>query len=367
MAESISEAPAPTSPLSIEHARAEDAAAWDAFVENHPEGRYCHLWGFRQPLEKSCGYDCVYLKILSSGTLVGIFPAIKLRRRRRLVSQPFNEYGGPLTLALSPDQNQQLTNLLIGELRQQQCKSIEIRGGIGCDAAARDGGWKKQPLHAYAVLGLGDPDWLWKKVITYEARKAVNKARETGLTSEIRRGHRAVAGPFYELYLLSMKRLGVPPHSRSYFEEFATGIGDRVVACWILEKDQPAAILLGASTGSRVHIFVIASQPEVWAKRPADLAHWELIQWACQQGFKVFDFGSARYEGQIHFKKKWGVTLYDYGFYLIGPPETINSLKVESVKTSSWSMNAMSNLWRGSVPILLTRLLGPPIRKYLTK
>jgi hypothetical protein len=357
----------PSGRLSIQHARPEDAATWDAFVENHAEGRYCHLWGFRRPLERACGYACVYLKILSSDTLVGIFPAIKLRHRRWLVSQPFNEYGGPLTLSLLPDQNQQLTQLLIEELRRQGCKSIEIRGGIGCDAVASAAGWKRQPLHSYGLLNLGDPDRLWKKVITYEARKAVNKARKAGLTSQIRRGAHAVADPFYRLYLMSMKRLGVPPHSRSYFEELAQGVGDRLVACWVLESDQPDAILVGVTTGRRVHIFVIASQPEAWAKRPADLAHWELIQWACQHQFEVFDFGSARYEGQVQFKKKWGVTLHDYGFYLIGLPETMDKLKVASVKTSSRSMSAMSTLWRWAVPIPLTRLLGPPIRKYLTK
>ncbi len=101
--------------------------------------------------------------------------------------------------------------------------------------------------------------------------------------------------------------------------------------------------------------------------RPSDLAHWELICWACQQGFQVFDFGSARYAGQIQFKKKWGVALYDYGFYLIAPPEIRPTLKIETVKTSSGSMSVMSDIWRRFMPLPFTRVLGPPIRKFLSK
>lgn len=362
-----SDTKAPEGPVSVQHATPEDARLWDSFVESHPEGRYCHLWGYRRTLEEAYGYHCVYLKLLVGGQLVGVFPSIRVRRRRWLISQPFSEYGGPLTLPLSSEQYRQLTDVLIREARREACHSIEIRGGIGCEAAAGAAGWKMQPLHSYALLGLGDPEHLWKKAISYEARKGVNKARKSGLTAEVRRGAPAVAETFYHLYLTSMKRLGVPPHSWRFFTELAAGIGDRLVASWVLAGEQPAAILLGATTGRRIHIFVIASDPRAWPKRPSDLAHWELIEWACKQGLEVFDFGSARYSGQVQFKKKWGIELHDYGFYLIGSPETTDKLQIETVRTSSRTMSAMAALWRWAVPLALTRVIGPPIRKYLTK
>ena len=358
---------APSAPVTVEAARPEDALHWDRFVESHPEGRYCHLWGYRRTLEKAYGYHCVYLKFLIGGQLVGIFPSIQVKRRGWLISQPFNEYGGPLTLPLSPEQYRQLSDLLIREAQREACHAIEIRGGIGCEAAARAANWKMQPLHAYALLALGDREHLWKKAISYEARKGVNKARKSGLTAGVRRGAPAVAEPFYRLYLTSMKRLGVPPHPWRFFTELAAGIGDRLVASWVLEGEQPAAILLGATTGRRIHIFVIASDPRAWPKRPSDLAHWELIEWACKQGLEVFDFGSARYSGQIQFKKKWGIELHDYGFYLIGSSQSGQGVKSETVRTSSNTMAVMAALWRWVVPLALTRLMGPPIRKYLTK
>ncbi len=345
-----------------------DAAEWDRFVNEHPEGRYSHFWGYRTTLEKTYGYRCVYLKFLLEGKLCGVFPSIRRSYHGGwLISQPFCEYGGPLTSGLSPEYYRHLTRLLLEAAREENCRAIEVRGGIGCEDAASAGEWVKQPLHSYALLNLEQTEKLWRNALTNEARKGVNKATTSGLTTEIRCGAAAIQPPFFDLYLDSMKRLGVPPHSQSFFENLAAGIGERLVATWVMKDSCPAAILLGATSSRRVHIFVIASDPKAWSMRPSDIAHWELICWACQQGFQVFDFGSARYAGQIQFKRKWGVALYDYGFYLIATRELRSTLKVETVKTSSGTMSFMSEVWRRIVPLPMTRVLGPPIRKLLTK
>lgn len=354
--------------LTAASASSEDAGEWDAFVNQHPEGRYSQLWGYREALEKAYGYHCVYLKFQCDGQVCGVFPSIKHPRNNGwLISQPFTEYGGPLTASLTPDCSRQLTDLLLSFARKEKCRSIEVRGGMGCDANAVSGGWVKQPMHSYAVLQMDDPELLWKKVVTHEARKGVNKARKAGLMADIRTGTKAVQDPFYHEYLSSMKRLGVPPHSRQFFQHLAAGIGDRLVAAWVMDGSRPAAILLGATSAQRIHIFVIVSDPQAWPKRPSDLAHWELICWAYKVGLKVFDFGSARYGGQIQFKKKWGVDLYDYGFYLIAPQDARAGLKSHTVQTSSKSMAAMSAIWRTTMPLAMTRLIGPSLRRYLTK
>jgi CelD/BcsL family acetyltransferase involved in cellulose biosynthesis len=354
--------------LTLTRGQPADAKAWDEFVEGHPEGRFCHLWGFGQVLKRVYGYRCVYLNIRAGGELVGIFPSIALTHGSpRLISQPFNEYGGPLTKDLSADQYRQLTQALLRVAQLENCGSIEIRGGIGCEAAEQAGGWVKKPLHSYAVLRLNEGGQLWRDSLTNEARKGVNRARRAGLTAEVRRGTRAVDSPFYKLYLLSMKRLGVPPHPARFFTHLADALGDRLVGAWVMSQAEPAAILLGSITGQRIQIWVTASDSRWWSERPNDLAHWELINWASAEGLRVFDFGAARYAGQIQFKKKWGVSLNEYCYYLVGPPNAGSTLKIRTVDSSSKIMTVMAGLWRRFVPLPLTPVLGPPIRKYLTK
>ncbi len=212
-----------------------DAGEWDRFVNDHPEGRYSHLWGYRSTLEETYSYRCVYLKFLINGKLCGVFPSMRRARHGGwLISQPFCEYGGPLTCRLSPDQHRDLTRLLLEAAREEDCRAIEVRGGIGCEDAAGAGGWVKQPLHSYALLNLEQPEKIWRNALTNEARKGVNKAKKSGLTTEIHCGAAAIQPPFFDLYLDSMKRLGVPPHSQGFFENLAAGIRDRRVASWVL-------------------------------------------------------------------------------------------------------------------------------------
>ncbi len=354
--------------LTVIRAQPADAKAWDEFVEGHPEGRFCHLWGYGQVLERAYGYRCVYLNICAGGERVGIFPSVAVTHGSpRLISQPFNEYGGPLTRSLSVDQYRQLAQSLLQVAQEERCGSIEIRGGIGCEPAEQVDGWVKKPLHSYAILKLDEIGRLWRNSLTNEARKGVNRARKAGLTVEVRRGARAVAPPFYNIYLISMKRLGVPPHPARFFAQLAAALGDRLVGAWVMSPAEPAAILLGCIAGHRIQIWVTASDPRYWLMRPNDLAHWELINWASAEGLRVFDFGSTRYSGQIQFKKKWGVSLHEYCYYLIGPPNSGSTLKIQTVESSSKAMTIMASLWRKLMPLSFTPVLGPPIRKYLTK
>jgi CelD/BcsL family acetyltransferase involved in cellulose biosynthesis len=319
-------------------------------------------------LEEGHGYDCVYLEILSGDELVGVFPSIAVRHgSRRLVSQPFNEYGGPLMDGLSGPQYQELTRLLFDAAAREGCGSIEIRGGVGCDKAAEAGRWRVRTLHSYGVLPLEEKARMWRKSLTNEARKGVNRAQKAGLTAEVLRGASAIQEPFYRMYLVSMKRLGVPPQPERFFTALAQGMGERLVAVWVRKGREPAAVLLGVMAGTRLQIYVTASDPNWWEARPNDLAHWELITWAHTAGCRVFDFGSARYPGQIQFKKKWGVQLQDYSVYVINSPGSASTARIATVDSSSRAMTLMADLWRRLVPLGMTRVLGPAIRKYLTK
>ncbi len=223
-------------------------------------------------------------------------------------------------------------------------------------------------LHSDATLELAPRKQLWRNSLTNEARKGVNRAEESGLVAEIRFGRKAIEGPFYKLHLLAMKRLGVPPHPERFFTVLVRALGERLVAAWVLHRAEPAAILLGAFSGQRTRMFVTASNPQYLVHA----AEWfgplgTHMKWASAHGMRFFDFGPARYPGQIQFKKKWGVRLHEYAYYLIGPAGCAETKNVPTVESSCPFMLAMATLWRSLVPVWLTEPLGPPIRKFLTK
>src|SRR6266404_3281016 len=111
-----------------------DQPQWDAFVESHPESRFCQLWGYRQVLESTYGYRTAYYKLMLDDRIVGVFPSIVVRRGRgRLVSQPFQEYGGPLLNGASAIGYEQLAERLVEIASANGCSTLEFRGGVGCE------------------------------------------------------------------------------------------------------------------------------------------------------------------------------------------------------------------------------------------
>ena len=106
------------------------------------------------------------------------------------------------------------------------------------------------------------------------------------------------------------------------------------------------------------------SRPAAWELRPNDLIHWEYIQWAHRQGFQRFDFGSIRYEGQLHYKKKWGCTIADHAYYYV---RVDHAAGAETFDSSSPRMKRMSELWAKHMPPAAARMLGPAIRKNLIR
>src|ERR1700674_4505638 len=84
----------------------DDSKTWDAYVHGHQEARFCHLFAYRC-IQKAYGYIPRYFGFVRNNTLVGVLPAFEttsLFFGRRLVSQPFSEYGGFL---LDPDIGQE--------------------------------------------------------------------------------------------------------------------------------------------------------------------------------------------------------------------------------------------------------------------
>ncbi len=116
-----------------------DAEAWNSFVASHPQARYCQLFGYGRVV--ACyGYQPRYLGFLRNRDLVGILPAAEVSSilyGRRLISQPFSEYGGML---LHPDLSDEEVQAAVGALcdylgERSRASSLELHGNHGLDLA----------------------------------------------------------------------------------------------------------------------------------------------------------------------------------------------------------------------------------------
>ncbi len=347
-----------------------DQLAWDRFVEDHDQGRFCHLFAYGDVV--SCyGYRPVRIAFLKNRTLVAVLPAAVVRSwffGHKLVSQPFSEYGGLLAHpSLDSNDLAEIYALLEHHLdKGMSVRTLEMHGAHGVPAQFRPGPFQFQNPHHVAVLALDRPaDDLWQKVVQYSVRKGVNKARANGVTAYEACDPRIVRERFYPLYLKSMKRLGVPPHKLAYYLRCAELFGNKLKIFWAEREGECLAGLLGFTAGGRVNIVNIVSTRDSWQYAPNDLIHWEFIKWASVAGFRHFDFGSVRYDGQRTYKKKWGVTFEDHGYYLLSPRATKTAPKAFS--SSAPALVSLSKVWSNYVPEWVAEFTGPLIRQHLVR
>lgn len=317
------------------------------------------------------GYERRNICFLKDRDIVAVLPAVQARSvlfGRRLISQPFSEYGG---LLVSNDSSAAdviaICDLLKGFLRRNgRYGTLEVHGNHGIHAELRDALFSATHSHRVAYLDVRKPvDDLWRKVLNHSARKSVNKAVKSGVVVTSECNEKLIRTEFFHLYLKSMKRLGSPPHKVEYYTRCLDVFGDKMQILWAMFEGKRIAALLGFSCGSRINIINTVSDPEYWSLSPNDLLHWEFIVRAANGGFAYFDFGSVRYSGQDVFKKKWGCQMADHKQYFLSGSDTPTAAR--TFDSSGGAMSAASKLWAKYVPDSLSTRLGPAIRQQLMR
>ncbi len=134
----------------------------------------------------------------------------------------------------------------------------------------------------------------------------MKKAHANGVVAFEACDPKIIREQFDPLYLKSMKRLGVPPHTIGYDTRGQEVFEEKLNILRASRENEIFAGLLGFVCGGRLNIVNTVSTPESWKHAPNDLILWEFIKWAADSGFASFYFGSVRYKGQRTYKKKWG-------------------------------------------------------------
>jgi predicted N-acyltransferase len=299
------------------------APAWDAFVTGHPRGRFIYLTGFQKTVEDIYGLKSNYWLYIRGDLIRAVFPCFFHRGRlygKRLVSQPFSEYGGIL-FAPEAETNERLgiladlSAVIEYSRKKESFDYVEIRGFPDLEGTETDL-FQKISLHEFAILPLTSDMKLADRV-EYSVRKNVRKAKASGLQLHILKDREDISAVFYPLHLRSLRRLGSPPHPLAYFLSLWQNLEENLLLFTAWLEGRPVAALLGWVVGNSVQITDIASDERFFPYRPSDFLHFEFIEWAIGRGCRWFDFGPVRYAGQKQYKKKWGVELHEYANYYV--------------------------------------------------
>jgi len=339
---------------------------WDEFVEAQPGARMVHLIGFRKAIEETYRLEPFYRACVKGGAIRAVFPGFFHRSvlyGKRVLSQPFSEYGGILLSAdAGPAEREEIleefSRMALSALRIKRFPHLEMRNPVSLETDLSPG-YKRLRLFKRALRRLDSPEAMWA-ALSSKDRNIIQKARDFGLTVSEERSGPSLRRVFYPLYLRTMKRLGTPPHPPEYFIRLSRALEDKMKVYTVRFRQTPVAALIGWGVGKTVHVTDMVSDSAAFFLKPNDLAVWEFLRRSWEQGFEVFDFGPVRYRGQEIFKKKWRMEFRDYSYvYLSTAPERIRNPFSDSGGITA----AAPAIWRAAVPAGLSGWIGRYVRK----
>jgi len=319
-----------------------------------------HTLEYQKFIQEAFGCKYLLSAAIEGEEIKAVLPIVKIKSKllgSKIISSAYLEYGGPAG-------DEKFVCGMIDSLKKSEGLSreydyLEIRGGLEKFDVVLSSKLVKKDLYKRFVLELSDEEETWRS-IQKSKRKAIKKAMKNVEVKEIQFSD---VDELYSLYCRNMHRFGSPPYAKKYFESFYKNLVDvglaNVFGAYINGKLVSA--LLGFTYQDRVHILIAVSDPKYMEYRPSDAMHWTFIKWACNNGFKWFDFGRVREEsGQFEYKRKWGPTMMDLPSYFL----LWNVDEVPVVDPTSSKYKLFLKLWR-FMPLWFTKLVGHRLRKGL--
>lgn len=337
-----------------------DRSRWDDFVQSQPGAGPYQLFAWKQAIEDAYGHKTYYLIAEhSGGSICGVLPLVLIKPpllRGSLVSLPFCDYGGILARddAAKRDLSQSAYAL---------AKSLHVRLEIRCKD--KEPGLNAIPLDevhtpkSRMLLELpASAAQLWDGFKS-KLRSQIKKPAKDGFRFQL--GHRDVLEAFFRVFSRNMHDLGSPTHARRWFEAILDAFGDRARLGVVYKGDIPAAAGMILMCRETVTIPWASALREFNSSSPNMLLYWGFLEYASDHGFNRFDFGrSTPGEGTYRFKEQWGARPMPLAWYT-----GISGINPQPALTAGSIRQHIESVW-SNLPVSLTNMIGPRVRKYIT-
>ena len=343
------------SSVQIAVAEEKDSAAWDAFVSGHASSVNYHRWAWKRLIEQAFGWKTFYLMASENGKISGILPLVWLRSRlfgNFLCSLPFFSEAG--LLAGSSEAVESLLDESIRLARDLKAEYIELRHR-GDSSVSWPAKTSKVTLECDV---LPDAEENMRRLST-RMRTNVRRSLKLGLDAKF--GREEFLEDFYKVFCLKMRELGTPVYSRKLFAAILENFPGESFICRVRREGKTVAV--GFLTGWRGSIEAnwSASSPRAMNLRPNMFLFWQMLCFAGQKGYQVFDFGrSSVGSGTYEFKQQWNTRVVPLRWnYWNASGEQALELNPDNprYRAAIWA-------WR-RMPLSVTKWIGPPIARCL--
>ncbi|PKN64996.1 MAG: hypothetical protein CVU57_12800 [Deltaproteobacteria bacterium HGW-Deltaproteobacteria-15] len=335
-----------------------DEANWDAYVHRHPDSTHCHLTGWKHVIENTYGHRSYYLLAEDGPEVVGLLPLFLIKSLlfgNQLVSMPFLDCGGVL------GNSQEVIEALVRQVMklgiELKVDSVELRQTTPFNTES--GSWRPTGQNKVRmVLQLPPSSEDLFRSFKAKLRSQIRRPQKEGMRKVL--GGSELLGSFYEVFSTSMRDLGSPVHAAKLFREVCKQLNAKVSV--VYHGDRPAAAAIMILFHDNAQIPWASSLKKYNAFSPNMLLYWTLLEYACNQGGRYFDFGrSTNGEGTYRFKLQWGTD-----------PVPLNWRKWSKdggngtgLNTHRATFQLASKTWQ-RLPLPVTVWLGPIARKYIS-
>lgn len=357
--------------------------AVDQYVGSTPGAAPYHLSAWRDAIVAAYGHRSVGAVATrrtatqeSQGDrprVVGVLALVHLRHwlfGSRYVSMPFCDWAGMLA-----DDDETESRLLSGTLEEAQgqgVRAVEIRqnrplalaraqpGPIGVDGTNWSFTDANGENKVRMLLDLPDDADALMRGFRSKLRSQIRKPVKEGLVA--RRGGRELVPDFYRVFVENMRDLGSPVHSCRFHEEVVDRLGERAQVFIVYGDGVPMAGAITIGLGKELYNPWASALRRYVDRAPNMLLYWAMLEFACENGYRHFDFGrSTPNEGTYRFKEQWGARPEPIYWYRFARGDQAAEPVVSSKGRLGWAMEGWKRL-----PVGITRVMGPMIRRHIS-
>ncbi len=333
----------------------EPGPEWLQYLGQHPSSSLSHdpRWG--KVFNAVFGHRPVYLQVEEAGKVQGVLPLVMMSSQlfgRFVVSMPYLNHGG--ICASSPQARDSLFEKAVELAQEFKARWLEFRHKSRED-------WSlvaRQHKVSMCLTVPRDPEILFRS-FPAKLRSQIRRAEKEEVA--VRSGGLGDVGAFYKVFSRNMRDLGTPVYPKRFFEKVMEVFSESARIITVYDGSFPVASGLIVGYKDRLEILWASSIREYNPLGVNMLLYWSVLEHACKQGYRVFDFGrSTPGSGTYRFKEQWGaqpVPLHWY--YWLAPGETLPDLSPRNPR-----YELAVKMWQ-RLPLPVANIMGPLISRHL--
>lgn len=294
---------------------------WNDFAYTSIHSTVYHLYCWRDIFKKCFGYKSFYLKAVDSFQDISAIQPVFLVNsffNRKLVSIPFRDRGGPVWI--NENALRAILNQVIDIGRVNRVQNIEIKSIIPIPVDVvnllslhEERYW----IHSFTRIDF-TPDKLWS-ILGSKTRNMIRQAQREDLSFEEDRNISDPVLEFYNIYLDTQKKLGIPPFPKIFFSMMYDQLkkNANIKIFFVTKMRKPIASSIIYFFKDTATYAYSASLKRSLTARVNDFMMWNIFNWLIQEDYRIFDMGSDSplQSGLLFFKKKWLAQQESIPFY----------------------------------------------------